>query len=393
MRHALFLAWCYLRFHRVKTVILIAAVTLVLYVPIGLRVLVSQSARALTARADATPLVIGTRGSPLELVLDTLYFGANEPAPMRFAEVTRVASSGLAEAIPIYTRFRAGSHPIVGTSLDYFGFRRIEVAAGRQLATLGECVLGANVAATTGLGPGDYVVSSPESVFDLAGAYPLRMAVVGVLARSASPDDDVIFADLKTAWVMAGMGHGHQDLTAPQAANLILERTERTVTANATVVEYNEITAENAASFHFHGDLAAYPVSAAIVVPPDQKASALLRGRYEADDETVLVVRPSTVMSSLLDTVLTVEQYVLAGAALVGVATLGIATLVFGLSLRLRRRERETLVRIGGSRARVATVMAAEIVGVLAVSALATAVLTMLTSAYGATMVRAWIRS
>ena len=57
-------------------------------------------------------------------------------------------------------------------------------------------VVGARAARELGVGPGDGLVSSPESVFDLAGVYPLRMRVVGVLAPAHGPDDLAIFAQM-----------------------------------------------------------------------------------------------------------------------------------------------------------------------------------------------------
>ena len=75
-----------------------------------------------------------------------------------------------------------------------------------------------------GLGVGDYVISSPESVFDLAGVYPLKMPVVGVLAPSFSPDDEAVFVDIKTTWVIQGLGHGHQNLNSRESIGQILKR-------------------------------------------------------------------------------------------------------------------------------------------------------------------------
>ena len=74
MNGALHLAWRYLAYHRVKTAILVASVTLIVYLPAGLRVLVAESAAALEARARATPLLVGAKGSALELTLNALYF-------------------------------------------------------------------------------------------------------------------------------------------------------------------------------------------------------------------------------------------------------------------------------------------------------------------------------
>ena len=87
-----------------------------------------------------------------------------------------------------------------------------------------------------------------------------------------------------------------------------------------------------------------------------------------------------------------IKSYVVTAFVLVGVATLATAALVFLLSLRLRRREIETLHKIGGSRGHVATVLLSEIVAVILVSALLATLLTALTGLYGAEAVRLFVR-
>jgi putative ABC transport system permease protein len=393
MKGALYLAWRYLAYHRIKTAILVTSITLIVFLPVGLNVLVGQSAAELTARAEATPLLVGARGSPLELVLNSLYFESDAPAITSYGQVIRVAESELAEPIPLYVRFRSREHPIVGTTLEYFEFRGLRFAVGRAMAVLGECVVGARLAARLGIGPGETVVSSPESVFDLAGVYPLRMRVVGVLEPSHTPDDLAVFVDLKTAWIIEGLGHGHQDLAAPEAAAGVLSREENRITANASVVQYNEITEENIDSFHFHGDLAGNPITALIAVPYSEKSGVLLMGRYQGDDEPSQIVRPVAVMNDLLDTILTIERYVVAAILIVAVATLATAALVFLLSLRLRRREIETMIKIGGSRLSVAAVLVSEVVVVLALGVVLAGGLTLLISRFGSAVIRTFILS
>jgi putative ABC transport system permease protein len=281
----------------------------------------------------------------------------------------------------------------VGTTVEYFSFRNLRVATGRNMAMLGECVLGARVAASLDVRPGGHVVSSPESVFDLAGVYPLKMHVAGVLEPSHGPDDEVIFVDLKTAWIIEGLVHGHQDLAQPEAAAAVLGRDGNKVIGNASVVQYNEITAENLGSFHFHGDRGEYPITAVIAVPPTEKSSAILRGRYQSDEELCQIVRPITVMDELLATILTVQSYVITAVIVVGLSTLATAVLVFWLSLRLRRREIETMVKIGGARLSVASILASEIVMVLVMSVVLAAGLTFLTSWFGSAAIRSLILS
>ncbi len=393
MSGPLYLASRYLRHHWGKTAILVGSITLIVFLPAGLRVLVGQSADALTARADATPLLVGARGSALELALASLYFEGEPPEPTTWAQVDRLGATGLARAIPLHLGFRAREHPIVGTTLAYLDFRGLRVAAGRRMAVLGECLLGAAAARDLGLGPGDSLVSSPETVFDLAGVYPLKMQVVGVLAPAHTPDDRAVFVDMKTAWILQGLGHGHQDLTAPGASRAVLAREGDRVTANASLVQYNEITPENAGSFHFHGDLSGYPISAVVAVPPDEKSRALLRGRFEAPDETQQVLRPRQVIDELLATVFAVQSYVVAAIATVAAGTLATAGLVFLLSARLRRREIDTMVKIGAARSFVAGVLAAEVIVVLLLGAALAAGLTGLASRFGADAIRTFLVS
>ena len=391
MKDALYLAWRYLAYHKVKTAILVTSITLIVFLPVGLRVLVSQSEEQLTARAAATPLLVGAKGSPLELALNSLYFEGDVPETMRYQEVTRIDTTGLALAIPLYVRFRAQNYPIVGTTLEYFAFRGLSIASGSNLTTLGDCVLGARVAEALGVGPGETVISSPESVFDIAGVYPLRMHIKGVLAFSDTPDDDAIFVDLKTAWVIEGLVHGHVDLSSPQAAGQVLRVDSTNVVGNAALVQYQEITPENIGEFHFHGGQEEYPITAVITVPPDQRSETILRGRYESPDDLAQIVQPTTVMDELLDTVLTVQTFVIAAVVVVGISTFATAILVFMLSLRLRRREIETMRKIGGSRASIGWVMVSEIVVVLVAGVVLAAGLTVITSRFGSEAIRAMI--
>ena len=122
MSDVLYLAWRYLAYHRFKTAILVASITLMLFLPAATRLLVDDSAAALTARADRTPLLVGAGGSPLELVLNSLYFHAEQPPALPFRVFSELRDTGLAKAIPMYTRFHSRGSPIVGTNLEYFRF-------------------------------------------------------------------------------------------------------------------------------------------------------------------------------------------------------------------------------------------------------------------------------
>ncbi len=75
------------------------------------------------SRAVSTPLVVGVKGSSLDLVMNTLYFNDEIPELMTMAEAGRIEDSGLALPIPVFVRFQTRGYPIIGTTLEYFDFR------------------------------------------------------------------------------------------------------------------------------------------------------------------------------------------------------------------------------------------------------------------------------
>jgi len=391
MIDSLYIAWRYLRFSKPRTFTLVTCVTLIAFLPLALELLLDESERQLVSRAETTPLLVGARGSALDLVMNSLYFGETVPELVSMAAVDRIAESGLALPIPLYVRFQARGFPIVGTTLDYFDFRGLRVAAGDQLAVLGECVLGARAAKELGLGPGDSLMSSPETVFDLAGVYPLKMRIAGILAESHGPDDLAVFVDIKTAWVIQGLVHGHADLNDVTDPTLVMRRSDGNVSATAKVLQFTEITPDNIDSFHFHGNPGSYPITGVIAVPHDEKAGAILRGRYIAADaasENEQIEVPGKVVGELLDTIFRVKSILDAVILMVGIATVLALTLVFTLSLRLRQREVQTIFKLGCSRSTIARLMAAEIAMILAASALITALLLALVARFDEPLVR-----
>ena len=175
MLDSLYIAWKYLYYNKIKTATLIACIALISFLPVSLQLLLEESERQLMSRAVSTPLVIGSKGSSLDLVMNSLYFSNEVPELISMAAAERVMDTDLALPIPVYVRFQSRGNPIVGTSMDYFEFRKIEIEEGRHLAVIGDCVVGARVAKDLNLKPGDSLMSSPETLFDLAGVYPLKL--------------------------------------------------------------------------------------------------------------------------------------------------------------------------------------------------------------------------
>jgi putative ABC transport system permease protein len=367
MSRILLLAWRYVVYHKAKTAILTICLTLTIVLPLTAHLLISHYGDSLTARARATPLIVGAKGNRFDLVLKALYFGSASVDAIHMSEVEAVQGSELGAPIPLHLRYTARDYPIVGTTLEYFEFRGLRVAQGTLPLRLGQAVLGADVAAGLQLGLGDPLFSDQRSLYDITKTYPLKMHVVGVLAKSNSPDDQAVFVDVKTAWIIDGISHGHRDVVRSTDDSDILRRTDETVITSDAIVEYNEVTTENIDSFHTHATPDQLPLTAIIVRPFDQKSATLLKARYNLSEVHRMLV-PEEVVAELMGLVFKVKRFFDANFALISVSTGLFIALVVLLSRRIRKREMETMAKIGCSRMTAFWLQAAELGIVLVMS-------------------------
>ncbi|MDA0839605.1 MAG: hypothetical protein O3B01_17765 [Planctomycetota bacterium] len=364
----LLLAWRYLTYHRGLAFILVICLTISMFLPLCVNLMVDYYERDLVERSQTTPLIIGARGNRYDLVLKSLYFTAEQPETITWSEVEMVRASGRGTPIPLHVRYSAQGQPVVGTSMEYFEFRGLRLKNGSLPMILGDTTLGARVAQNLGLKVGDTLLTDQASLYDIASVYPLKLKVVGVFDETHTPDDDATFVDYKTAWTIEGLGHGHTNLTTGADRSVILKKEEKNVVGNAAVLEYTEITRDNIGDFHFHGDWKDFPLTAAIVLPESVKSATLLKSQINAS-KTIQMLVPLEVIRELLGVVFRVKRFFDANFLLVAIATALFMALVVMLSLRIRQREMETMFRIGCSRLTIFWLQVSELAIILIISA------------------------
>jgi putative ABC transport system permease protein len=371
----------YLWFYRHKIMILSLSISLVIAIPLGLNLFSKRLRAHLKLRAESTPLILGSKGSALDLSLSTLYY-TDQPLPnIKYKTVDEVLKTGYAQAIAVYRKYRVKDFPIVGTTADYFNFRSLKIFKGRHFLRIGECVLGYEAAKKMGVTIGETIISTPENVFNIAGSYPLKMDVVGILFPSGSADDHGVFVDIKTSWIIEGLSHGHQDLEKEPDA--ILSKEGETLVANASLKNYNYVTEKNMDQFHFHGNIKNFPINAIIVLPHDHKSKTILLGHYMDDHPFLMLITPILVIEKVLQTVFDIKNLALGVLLILVLATFAIASFVFKLSLKLRTNEIETISNIGASKASVAFLLFSEIIAVLFFSMILILLMVFLVSMFG----------
>lgn len=366
--NALRLALAYLWFQRIRTLLLVICVFLVVLLPTTVQILIQEYEAELRRRAAETPLVVGAKGSRFDLLLSSLYFRGDPRELTDMAEVGRLRASENVDAIPLHfphrVRFSDASgreeRVVVGTEFDYFDFRRLRIADGEFHARWGQAIVGANVARRWGIRPGDAVTTKVGSTFDLASTYPLRMTVTGILAPSGTADDEVIFVDIWTSWIISGIGHGHQDVTAELDPSLVLEKSERSITTSTSIFEYNEITDENIDRFHFHSEPDQLPVSAAIVLPRDFDSGVKAKVHVDLASDSVQIIEPRETLDEFMEIVFRVKRFFDLNFGLVLAATIVFFAVVILLSIKVRERELRTLARIGCRRGKIVQILGLE---------------------------------
>ncbi|MCH2101823.1 MAG: ABC transporter permease [Planctomycetes bacterium] len=345
MRSAWGLAWLRIRRHPVSTAILVLCLGLTIALPWTGRVLVADYRTELLIRAADTPLVLGERGDRFDVVLSALYFRNGRTSFIPFPATDRFGAEAPGVVVPISARAAAQGAPLVGTTLEYFEQRGLRISTGDFPVYAGEVVLGATLAHTLELGVGDSLFSDVTELYDLAVPPALKMRVCGVLAPSDGADDGAAFVDLTTCWVLEGFAHGHDD-PAEIDPEYVLGGDETGLVISDALLAYQEITFENLADFHDHGDPERLPLTALLYWPASEKDGTLVRTRVNQRGNYQML-RPVEVVDELLAYVLRVKQLMDGLSWVLGTVTLALGALVYALSSRLRDAEFRTLRRMG----------------------------------------------
>lgn len=196
----------------------------------------------LTSAAEPFPIVAGSKGSPNQLVLNTVFLKDAPMSNISYTEVEKLrANKNVGMAIPFgygdnYRGFR-----IAGTEKEIFDYvinpqrgKWLQIAEGRAFAEPFEAVLGARTAAMTGLKVGSTFKTS-HGMVEIPGSkgHAQEYKVVGILKQANGPYDQSILTDIKSIWSAHG-GHG----TSAQGVTAVLVKPAGYAQALALLAQY-----------------------------------------------------------------------------------------------------------------------------------------------------------
>ncbi|WP_323014564.1 FtsX-like permease family protein [Devosia sp.] len=179
---------------------------------VGLGIAITTQERAVrqgSARAaDKFDLVVGSPGSPFDLVLASVFA---RPAAMGLVDgdtlVRLMAEESVNFAAPIAFGDSANGFPIMGTTAQFVGHLSGELSEGRMFAAPAEAVLGANVPMRLG----ERLYAAHDG-FDLAEMlHEDTVEVVGRMTRTHSAWDNVVVVPVEQVWINHGLPSGHAE--------------------------------------------------------------------------------------------------------------------------------------------------------------------------------------
>ena len=199
----------YLLFRRVASFLTVACIALGTGLVCAVLALRTESERGLKRDAALYDLVAGGKGSPLQLVLSSIYHLDSPTGNIAYSEYERLRrDSRVLWAAPVGLGDNYEGYRIVGTEAHFFdlpdseGARFFSFERGNVFKDPFEVVLGSHVARATGLDIGD-TFSGTHGLFDVAGGEvhdDFPYTVSGVLSSTGTAQDRAIFGTLRSVW-------------------------------------------------------------------------------------------------------------------------------------------------------------------------------------------------
>ncbi len=227
-------------------------------------------------------VIIGPSGSSTQLAMNTMFFTDKPLGTIPYSYVEEIEKSGLVNSVVPFTMGDSyNSARIVGTTPAFLSGKNIK--QGSMFAEAYEAVLGSAVAERYALKIGDEMVTSHglESGGIHHTATPLT--VTGILEKTGTAYDNVVFTSYKTVWAVHGMETHEEEEDEEEEAEAGEGEVCAILVRTKGFNEYYKLTG------------------------------------YYAENSRLLVINPSTVLREILDQVDTSTRivYLLCGIILI----------------------------------------------------------------------------
>ncbi|WP_418510597.1 ABC transporter permease [Corallibacter sp.] len=175
-------------------------------------------------------LVIGAKGSPLQLVLASIMHIDNPTGNISYKEAKKIGKNPLIKtAVPISYGDNYKGYRIVGTTELFANFYEAELEEGKPIKKPREVILGHTVAQQLGLKIGDTFLSSHGFKDNTMDVHTEPLTVVGIYKPTQKVIDRLIVTNLESIWDAhdheaheAGEAHEHHEDENKEVTSLLI---------------------------------------------------------------------------------------------------------------------------------------------------------------------------
>ena len=206
------LAWKNIWFKPLNTILSILLLTASVAIITVLILVEKQFEEKYQSNLDGVDLVLGAQGSPLQLVLSSVYQVDDPTGNISFDSVkVWMQHPYVKKAIPLAYGDNYVGFKIVGTTPDYIEKYQAKIAEGKVFENNFEVVVGADVAEKLNLKLGDTFKGTHGSAAEGEVHDHGEYIVVGIASKTGKVIDNLILSNIPTVWQMHHE-EGHEEV-------------------------------------------------------------------------------------------------------------------------------------------------------------------------------------
>lgn len=195
------LVWNYLKARPLNTALNIVLLSLGIAVITVLLLFNNQLQEKITKNAKGIDLVVGAKGSPLQLILCNIFHVDFPTGNINLAEAEKIARGRLVkQAIPLALGDSYRGYRIIGTTHAYAELYNMQLASGEWWKQTMEVTIGATVAANAQLAIGDNFVSTHGLTTAGHAHDEQQFVVAGILEPSGNVVDNLVLTSVESIW-------------------------------------------------------------------------------------------------------------------------------------------------------------------------------------------------
>ena len=207
------LVWSYLKSKPLNTVLNIVLLALGITVITVLLLFNKQLEEKISSNSKGIDLVVGAKGSPLQLILCNIFHIDFPTGNINLKEAERIAKNRLIKnAIPLALGDSYQQYRIIGTNQAYGELYKAELEEGAWWNQEMEVTIGANVAETLKFSVGSKFESTHGLTQGGPGHEEQQFEVKGILGRSNTVLDNLILTSVESIW---HVHEGHTEAAEP----------------------------------------------------------------------------------------------------------------------------------------------------------------------------------